>query len=279
MNNDGNESIRTVMEAINPDTARSILSRNAGNRPLRSRTLVEKIARDIKSGRWQINGATIRISKDGRVLDGQHRLNAIVEAGVPVKTLVVYGLDDECFHTIDTNQATRTASDIFAIRGDANYTILAAALRLIYFWKETGDPYNTNPKTAPTPWQLENLLDENPSILESVGATAGRFNQVKNFLSKGTIAFCHYVFSVSDEPAAEEFFRRMASGVGLGVGSPVLLLRNRLIASKSGTERMSARYKTAITFKAFRLFRDGASITTLRVRENGPSAEKDIFQV
>lgn len=267
------------LQTITPQDAKNMLMSNVGNRPVRSRTLVKKISRAISAGKWAINGATIRISKQGRVLDGQHRLNAIVDSGVAVQTFVIYGLDDDCFHTIDTDQATRTTSDVFAIRGEKNYTALAAALRLAYLWIETGDPYSSNANVSPSPWQLESLFDSIPSIERSVDLACTKYRPVTKLISKSPIAFCHYAFSVDYADEADSFFDRLSTGVGLAEKSPILLLRERLIDSRSSKETMTARYKMALVFKAFRLYKDGALITYLRIRESGNAVEKNLFQV
>ncbi len=89
-----------TVETITPDMALSYLSCNQGNRPVRVNQ-VKSLADAIKRGEWRLTHQGIAFSSNGRLLDGQHRLSAIVEAGVPVRSLVSRGLDDETFMSID----------------------------------------------------------------------------------------------------------------------------------------------------------------------------------
>jgi len=54
-------------------------------------TRVERIAKQIRQGKWKYNGDTIKIAATGDVLDGQHRLWAIIESKTAVETVIVYG--------------------------------------------------------------------------------------------------------------------------------------------------------------------------------------------
>lgn len=77
---------------ITPELATKMLQNNPNNRKIRSRR-VEMYARDMKAGKWNLTGQGITIAKDGGILDGQHRLAAVVLAGVPVQMLVVSDAD------------------------------------------------------------------------------------------------------------------------------------------------------------------------------------------
>ena len=80
-----------AIELITPDQARQYLAFNTNNRNLR-KAHVEKLANDIKNGRWVYNSATIVFNGDGTLLDGQHRLAAIIDADTPVKVAVARGV-------------------------------------------------------------------------------------------------------------------------------------------------------------------------------------------
>ena len=66
----------------------------------------------------------------GKLLDGQHRLHAVIEAGLPIQSVVVYGMDDEAFRTMDTGKA-RTGGDTLSVTGVGNHNHIAAAIRRI----------------------------------------------------------------------------------------------------------------------------------------------------
>ena len=120
--------MESVVEKITPDVATKYLEANVHNRPVHQRH-VEFLAEEIKQGRWKMNGSSIVFNGDGTLIDGQHRLWAVITSGLPIKILVVRGADEGSFATIDTGLA-RTAGDVLGITGEKNpqtLTILADA--------------------------------------------------------------------------------------------------------------------------------------------------------
>lgn len=111
---------------MTPDLAQSILSGNIKNRPLNNRTVAD-YADQMRSGKWKLNGEPIIVGRSGTLLDGQHRLQAVVAAQTSVPMLVIYNIDDSSFTTINTGRI-RTAGDIFAIDGIGNSTKKAASI-------------------------------------------------------------------------------------------------------------------------------------------------------
>ena len=97
---DTHEQIRMSVEKITPKRAERYLKQNDRNRKLSPKT-VAKYAKSIRTGEWQVNGQSIIFSADGRLLDGQHRLSAVVVAGKPIETCVIRGIQDGAFKTID----------------------------------------------------------------------------------------------------------------------------------------------------------------------------------
>lgn len=267
--------ISTEIISISPSLAAEMLQANTANRPLDNRR-ADRMALMIKRGEWMMNGDAIRFSVTNVLLDGQHRLTAIWKSGVTVQSLVVRGLPDESFRTIDVGGRARTASDVLAIKGEKNYTHLASSASLLYKFLVSGNPLNGSPDNQPTAKQIESLIDANPNIRNSVDSIA-RMKWVLRHVTGSIGGFCHYVFSNKDANAAASFFEKLESGVGLDAGSPILHLRERLTDNIGGKEAIKKHYKTALMFKAFRLHLDDASIKNLRVRTSGDAPEKDLF--
>lgn len=81
------------IEKITPQRAAEYLKRNKVNR-LISHETVNKYADDMKNGAFQCNGEAIKFNKSGALVDGQHRLRAIIKSGVTVEVLVIREVDD-----------------------------------------------------------------------------------------------------------------------------------------------------------------------------------------
>ena len=68
------------LETITPEKAKSILQNNNANRPLNENHILF-LAREMLAEQWMATPDTIKIGHHGNLLDGQHRLSALVESG------------------------------------------------------------------------------------------------------------------------------------------------------------------------------------------------------
>jgi hypothetical protein len=69
----------TVTEVITPEIARWYLQSNKSNRPVSAKA-VDRIAWDMRTGKFVLTEQGIAFDKDGNLVDGQHRLHAIIKA-------------------------------------------------------------------------------------------------------------------------------------------------------------------------------------------------------
>lgn len=102
------------LERITPEIAKEYMTHNMVNRPIRSHHL-DEIARDMKNGNWHPSHLGIAFDRKGNLIDGQHRLMAIILSGATVDMYVTRDVDDEAIMNIDTN-ATRSFSDAYKIK-------------------------------------------------------------------------------------------------------------------------------------------------------------------
>lgn len=103
-----NEGARVV--EVTPDMAQHLVdAANFGNRKLKP-SVVSKYAKLMRDGDWKLSPETIAISKTGRLLNGQHRMHAIVKSGVTCRFLFATGFDDDVFGVLDRG-AKRSISD------------------------------------------------------------------------------------------------------------------------------------------------------------------------
>lgn len=101
--------ITSEVVAITPAMAEGWLKMNyEGNRKLRQ-TRVDRWAREMTLGRWRVTHQGIAFNLNGQLVDGQHRLAAIVASGCTVSMMVTRGVED--FDALDQG-ATRSFSDV-----------------------------------------------------------------------------------------------------------------------------------------------------------------------
>jgi hypothetical protein len=83
------------LEIITPQIAEKYLTKNVCNYRRYAKQVAMAYADDMKTGNWKANGEAIKFNKSGFLVDGQHRLNAIIMAQVPVEMMVIRGVEDD----------------------------------------------------------------------------------------------------------------------------------------------------------------------------------------
>lgn len=107
--------LKVVVMDISPTKARNLLRMNTNNRNLRE-SRVNQYAYDMKTGHWYANGMPIVISNEGELKDGQHRLQACIQAGVTLKNCIILYLPEEQANCYDVG-ASRSARDLAMYMG------------------------------------------------------------------------------------------------------------------------------------------------------------------
>jgi hypothetical protein len=107
--------VQARMIYVTPRLARLMLTLVARNRTV-STLGVSRYAQDITSGDWFPSCAGVGIDDHGVLLDGQHRLHAIIEADQAAVLLVVTGLPRGAQEKIDRHRK-RTLQDVWKMTG------------------------------------------------------------------------------------------------------------------------------------------------------------------
>jgi len=117
---------------MTPKLASGFLERNTHNRKIR-KSRVAKYALAMLHGGWKLTHECVAITSDNIIVDGQHRLVAVIEAGVPVWMVVAYNVPMAIQEVIDDG-APRSMADALtlgeSIEGsvDGNTTAIARVL-------------------------------------------------------------------------------------------------------------------------------------------------------
>ena len=128
-----NLDIRVV--SISSATAAQMLELHKGPNRRTSDNQVLKFQADMENGRWHFEGAPIKLSKTGKLLDGKHRLTALANT-VPemeISFVVISGLDDDAQMYMDIGQI-RTVGQQLSLRGISNGVLYGAVAKLYLEW-------------------------------------------------------------------------------------------------------------------------------------------------
>lgn len=121
----------TAFITITPELAKQMLERNyEKNRSIRQAD-VATYAADIKNDNWHpMRNQPIVFTKDGTLIDGQHRLHAVVLAGKSIKSWVHFDASINDFVFIDGG-VSRKAEDFIDIPYKTGVTALARSAAAI----------------------------------------------------------------------------------------------------------------------------------------------------
>lgn len=260
-------------ETITPEVAHELITGNTHNRNLRARP-VAAYSRDMVRGLWEVNGETIKIAEDGTLNDGQHRLAACIESGVPFVSLVVRGLPVKAQDNVDVG-ARRSYSDVLRLRGELNSTEVAATIRLISQWERSPSAIGSG-NIAPTNAEMDQVLERFPWIRESV-TTISRASR-ETGLPKSVAGLTWWAFMLLDPDDCEHFFARLIDGQNLAEGNPIYALRRALANIDEGARgTKNVRYHAAIVIKAWNAYRAGDECKVLTFRPGGSRPESFPF--
>lgn len=114
------------MVDISPEFAADLLQRNKNNRNVRERQ-VEALVEAMKKGEWELSNDAIVVSEGGLLLNGQHRLMAVVKSGITCPFILFTGASDSSFDIMDT-PTIRRVSDVIQRKGGTNTIRSEAAI-------------------------------------------------------------------------------------------------------------------------------------------------------
>lgn len=102
--------------SVTPAMALKWLEGNTHNRAVRD-SVVARYASDMRLGRWRMTHQGIAFNGDGTLIDGQHRLYALIESGVKsVPMLVATGMSFDEQMVID-DHLKRSVVDVLKLEG------------------------------------------------------------------------------------------------------------------------------------------------------------------
>jgi hypothetical protein len=209
--------IQIEIEEISPSKAAEYLKYNRSNRHLiENRVLFYQ--RQMEKGQWKLTGDPIKFN-GSNLIDGQHRLQAIVRSGVTVRMVVVRNLDSDVFDVLDTGR-TRQAGDVLSAYGYKNVFLLASAGRFLYSFERQIVPHNPHyPNT-----DILQTINKHRDIT----ALAADI-QAHKFARSGVIVASLYWLTQCSKTKGEAFVEAFLTGLDLKVTSPIYQLRERII--------------------------------------------------
>lgn len=247
--------LRFKMTDITPEMAKRYLGNNHSNRNIR-KSSVAKYKKLMDKGYWHVTGDGITLDCDGNLIDGQHRLLAVIEHGRPVTMLVTRGVSAGAQQYMDSGAGRRVTDNLKMFDGEKHTSLLAAGSRAIQLF-DTGD------FTTP-------VLDEVRAIVKKYRKS---FTFMQENLNKSLPRTAYFFAPIvwlhhhGWDAEAEMFLSEMSTLEGLYKGSPVIAL-TKALDRKAGNagHYYKALSISTLTFNAFWAYTEEESLPVAKLK-------------
>jgi hypothetical protein len=213
--------LHTKLVLVTPEIATSWLTHNIVNRPMNPRS-VESLAWDIRRGKWTLTHQGIAFNTDGLLVDGQHRLRAIITANQSISLLVTFNVECSFEAPIDTGVMRK----VHHVLGMSHRTVAVCnALSLL----ESGSVVRST----------STRVGEIHARHERGVTWAVTSFPVQRGMTANVLAAHAFAFPVAPD-LVEAFAAKFISGANIEPTSPVLLLRRYLDRIEGFTTKVRA---------------------------------------
>lgn len=251
--------MRSRVQTITPAKAAEMLAANTSNRPL-SKPTVRSFAEAMRRGEWMVTHQGIAFDTNGVLVDGQHRLAAIIDADMAIEMTVFTDVGEGTFDVLDTGKR-RNAADVLAIEGEKSSTMLAAMVRTVWLFENRPDLSWSGGSAAVTNHQIVQTLEQHPQLREFFGQ-AEQIASATGMIKSAAGAASYMVSTANKRADLTPWFDGIIEGAGLDKGDPRLAFRRVMFAQarkQAGQvmRRRDTREHVALYVKAFNAWATG----------------------
>lgn len=260
--------LTTEVVTLTPQMAHELLASNSNNRSLRMRE-VERYARDIIAGNWQLTGEPIQVDWNGNLLNGQHRCNAVILANKPIQVFIIRGLNPASQAVIDV-AVKRTAIDALRWAGfSGDLTILAKMARVDTLWR-SGYKFTSSTTHGSYPAlshsEIVDWVSKNEAAF--VSARFGQQNASSLGFTPSILSFAHMIMCEVDELACDIFWSELIEMRTSGIGDPRLTMTRIMLSRRADGIKLTDGVQLYYIMRAWNAWRSGQSLMKMPVVSN-----------
>jgi len=254
--------VETRNEKIDPQLATYMLENMIANRRV-NKARVTAYTEDMLSGGWVNNGETIKMSPDGKLVDGQHRLYAVIASGCTIEFTVAYNVPLDMVPTIDAGRP-RSINDYLTMTGGENSIAITAAVRMIVQYED-----RIAGKTARavrggmTNLTVLHELEKRPDLGDYVAQAMRVGKQCQ--LAQSVV--CAAIYLTRGSQRWMDFWSGVESGAGLSIHDP----RRHVLRIGLGQNRRRSNarlHQLGLIIKAWNAYVSDREIQTLVLKES-----------
>lgn len=251
---------------VTPDQAAKWLEKPAKNRKINTRR-VGLYAAMMKRGDWMLTNQGIAIDEFGMLIDGQHRLSAIVECDVPVELLVIRAVPNKAQLVLDQG-LKRTPHDQVGLREGWEVTPMHIAVAKCMVTSIGGAGGKQRSELVADIQLMDRYYVRHHKAVEFAVAQFNFRQTIKGVTIAPVIApvaRAHYTVDVNKlvrfcEVVATGMADRKGDGPAVVLRNWLLAMRDKQLSARKGKDRFAIYKKCEVALKAYL---DGDSIQRL----------------
>lgn len=231
-----NGQVKCVIVVIDKEHAEKLLANNYDYNRDEKQRYIDKYSADMKNKEFMLSPDAITIDKDGRLINGQHRLLAVVESGIPQPFIVMYNAPTETKDIINNGNPTtnkdRAKMNLEEIGMNVNrnaWGMMCECLALASDGRKKKQDYTTSVK------EVREFAEKNKAVLTQIlnrdyGLSNYKGKQMKHFGIRNVPTTMAIEFELRRRNAqyAKEFFDDIDKK-NMPTGSPIGVLRDWML--------------------------------------------------
>lgn len=240
---------------VTPIMATGFKKHNNRNRPYKH-SAITKYTKDMREGNFIHIGDTIRFDQNGSIIDGQNRIESILNSGVTVEQNIETGLPVLAFEKIDQG-IKRSFGDMIFGMGIRYHQTVASGIVLYHGLLDiTSKEKKKSIPNAKLVEYVKNNVKMVP-LMEDCAALAKKYKKaLEGSVSEYMYMAILYMARKKYGDKAIEFFDKLSQGnfVQTSQTDIFALLWNKVYKSSPGATKMDRHFRVAYIVKAFNIW-------------------------
>lgn len=265
-------NVQTKVMLVTPEIAKKWLTDNTMNRKINER-IIKFYADQMAKDYWTLSPDSITFSDTHKLLNGQHRLRAVILSNKSVYMTVMFNMPEEYFKNIDLHRK-RTNRDVLSIYGVKQSTLVSAGISKYFSLvnnlssRLSGNGYALYApainKESIT--DVVNTYFSMPEYFNETALEADRYySKFKYFGQSDYFAYIVYLTKERKHPekTVSAFFTQLSNGGTYITNQTIQILRDKLTENAVSKIKMTGMYRDTIIAKTWNAFVSGREMQRL----------------
>lgn len=251
------------IETITPARATELLNRVNPQKQRRVNSgLVDSYAAAMRAGNWMLNPHGIVVSDTGELIDGQHRLHAIIASDMTIEMVVAQGVVDSTIDVIDRGSNRTVAQQITLRHGYKNGNLIAAVSRNIAV--HAGMPLCHR-------FSVQNALCVLQEYGHEIGYVVEHRGTIPGLVRSPVLSAIAFAMKIPEySKTVMEFYQSYATGENMKRGAPALALFKHVQKTFGRTSGTSPIVAARAAFVCLKYHVNGQSLEKVYTDSEGP---------